>query len=376
MKILHISSVPISYPGGTEKVIWELATRQAEENEVTILQTTLYLPKLKESIISKEKVKIITCKNDLWLGGFGYSKSFKSTLNKIWDTFDIVHIHGHGRFTSTYALSFLNNKRPMIYSAQGFFHNKKHSFFKKTYNLAFGRLLKNANFCTALTELERKYLLNKFKIKPNKIMLLPGGIDLDNFGHASTKEIMRFKKKHGLIGRPTILYVGRIHESKGLQYVVEAIKDINCNLLLIGKDVGYKQTLMDKATLLGIKDKLIFAGILDDKNLKIAYRSSDIFTLFSEWEGFGIVAIEAMASKLPVIVSDRGSLPYLIKNNQNGLIVGWKNVKKLKEMINLVLNQRPLRKRLIKNGLKYSNNFDWNNINKNVEEMYGQAIKQ
>ncbi len=69
MKILHISSVPVEYSGGTEKVIWELAKRQADNNEVTILQTNLYMPDKKENIILNEGVKIIrkkTFRRQIW----------------------------------------------------------------------------------------------------------------------------------------------------------------------------------------------------------------------------------------------------------------------------------------------------------------------
>ena len=75
MKILHISSARIDYPGGTEKVLWEIARRQVKKNKVTILQTNLYEEKkdFKKNEI-RNNIKTITCKNDSFLGGFGYSK--------------------------------------------------------------------------------------------------------------------------------------------------------------------------------------------------------------------------------------------------------------------------------------------------------------
>ena len=84
MKILHVSSARVDYPGGTEKVILEISTRQALNHEVTILQTNLYEENKKfEPVENRGDIKVITCQNDFFLGGFGYSSDFKKKLRKI-----------------------------------------------------------------------------------------------------------------------------------------------------------------------------------------------------------------------------------------------------------------------------------------------------
>jgi glycosyltransferase involved in cell wall biosynthesis len=369
MKILHISSARVDYPGGTEKVIWELAKRQAAKNEVTILQTNLYQEKepfVKED--EKEDVKILTCKNDFFLGGFGFSREFKKKLVSIWSNFDIIHIHGHGRFTSNFAMKFLDKKKPFVYSAQGFFHRR--NIIKKAYDFLFGGRLKNAAICTALTEVEVNHLKNKFKISPKNIRVLSPGLDMNSLKKPSKKILDLFRKKYKL-NRKTLLYVGRIHESKGLQHVLDAIKDVDCKLLIVGKDSGYKPVLEEKARELGIQNKVIFTGALDDDDLTKAYYSSDSFVLFSEWEGFGIVVIEAMASGLSVVVSNNGSLPHLVKDGINGYIAN--SGKELKEKILLALKGN---KKIIAEGEKFAKQFDWDSLTKNLEKNYAEAIKK
>jgi len=374
MKILHISSVQIDYPGGTEKVIWELAKRQAKNHEVTILQTNLYQEKLKvvkEEV--REGVKIITCQNDFFLGGFGYSKIFVKTLKKMWKDFDVAHIHGHGRFTSNFSMKFLNKKIPFIYSGQGFFHTKKHSFFKKVYDFFFASRLKNARFCTALTDLEKTKLLG-FGIEKEKIKVIPGGIDFQKFHLKENKKKLKkylFKKE---FNKKVLLYVGRIHESKGLQTVIEAIKDMDLIFVIAGKDAGYKKILESKIKTLGIQNKIRFLGNISEEKLIKTYNAADLFVLFSDWEGFGLVVIEAMASGVPVIGSNNGALPLLIKNNYNGFIA--ENNEELKEKIKLTIKDKKLMKKLRKNSIKFAETFDWKNIVEMHVKLYMGALKE
>jgi len=287
MKILHISSARIDYLGGTEKVIWEIARRQSKKHEVTILQTNLYEEDKKfKGLEVRNKIKIITVKNDFFLGGFGYSREFKKVLKNIWREYDIIHIHGHGRFTSTYALGFLNNKKPIIYSAQGFFHNKKNSSFKKIYDFIFGGRLKNASFCTALTELEKEKLLS-FNISPKKIAIIPGGV---NFKKVESKKNLKNLRKRYLFdnqqGKKILLYVGRVHESKGIQHVITAIKDLDLMFFIVGRDSGYCETLKSLVKEKGVEKKIRFFGSVSEKELSEIYQISDVFVLYSYWEGF------------------------------------------------------------------------------------------
>jgi len=363
MKILQISSVPVTYLGGTEKVIFELSKELAKKNEVTILQTTLYEKgkkfKREEEI---HKIKIITCKNDFFLRGYGYSKEFKKTLKKIWKDYDVIHVHGHGRFTSNYVIRKLADKKPVIYTAHGFFHSSKSRRIKKVYNKIFKNNSKRVKIFTALTELEKRQYL-KLGVPEKKIVIIPNGIDLKKFKKSKKKKY--FENKY-----PTLLYVGRIHGSKGLQYVLNAIKDIKINFLIVGKDQGYRKILEIKARKNHLEGRVKFLGGVSNKELNEVYSSSDFFVLFSEWEGFGIVVLEAMGIGLPVIVSDRGSLPFLVKNEKNGYVVPFKNIKLLEEKIDYLLNNKKVAQTMGEDGEKVAKEYDWNKIIKKYEKIY------
>lgn len=369
MNILQISSVPISYPGGTEKIIWELSKELSKNNKVTILQTNLYEPKIKSGIKTKEKIKIITCKNDLFLAGYGYSTEFIIKLKKIWKNYDLIHIHGYGRFTSDYSINFLYKKVPTIFTAHGFFHSKKSGFLKEIHNSLSKYTLNKVTFCTALTKLEETEYLNR-KIKKEKIRIIPNGFDFNKFSRKIDPKIVLNFKKSKLI-KKSILYVGRIHKTKGLAYVIKAMKNINAKLLIIGRDNNYKSNLETLINQIKVKDKILFLGEQKEKDLITAYAACDCTILFSEWEGFGLTILESAAQGKPIVVSDRGALPILVKNKTIGYVVKYGNIPELEKKLNLALNNKKNKQERI----NFAKNYDWSNISKQFYKLYKEVKK-
>jgi glycosyltransferase involved in cell wall biosynthesis len=376
MKILQVTSVPITYPGGMERVILELSKKLViRGHEVTVLQTNFYDEKKdypKEVVI--DGVRIITCKNDYSLGGLGYSGEFKQELKKIWKSFDVIHIHGHGRFTSNYSLSYLKGKKPLIYTAHGFFHSGKNSFAKKLYNSLFARRLNNASFCTALTELEEEEYV-KLGVDKKKIKILPNWIDLEYYKRIPVDR-SDFLKRHGLDPKKkTLVFVGRVHESKGIHYVIDAIKDLEVNFLIVGGDSGYLEAIKDKVKETKQENKIKFYGPAVPAQLKEIYSACDFLVLFSEWEGFGLVILEAMAYGLPVVVSDKGALPLLVSDGKNGMVAKFRDVKNLREKIERIVSDKKLAQKISKNEISFVKEFDSKSVIKKYEQMYEQAKK-
>jgi glycosyltransferase involved in cell wall biosynthesis len=376
VRILNISSARIQYPGGTEKLVWELSKYMIKQgHKVTILQTDLYEKDHKwDSFERKEGVDIITCKNDRFVKGFGYSKEFKKKLKEIWKDFDVIHIFGHGRFTSDYTLKFIQNKRPLVYSACGFFHDKKNSFAKKIYDKIFRKRVPQIDFCTGLTSIEEETYRN-LGVAANKIRVIPAWIDLEKFRKRKINA-KKLREKYGIDNKKTFLYVGRIHESKGLQYVLESIRKLDANFLIVGRDTDFSLELKNKIKDYGIGDRVKLLGGLNDDDLLETYSLADAFILFSSWEGFGIVVLEAMAAGLPVIVSDRGSLPKLIKNGENGLIAKYPDVFELKKKLQLILEDKDLEEKIKKNIKVFVKNFEYSKVAKQYERLYKKLVRK
>lgn len=371
MKILQVANVPVSFHGGAERIIWELSKELSKNHEVTILQSNLYVPELKSGVTIKEGIKIITCKNDYWARGYGYSRELKKKLKEIWREFDIIHIQGYSRYTSDYALRFLKNKKPLVFTAHGFFHTKKDFFFKRLYSLILDRNMNNADYVTALTQSD---ILDYLKrgVKKEKIVTIPNGLNLKRF---DKKEDNKLKKKYSK-NKKLLLYVGRIHESKGIHYVLEAIKELDINFLIVGRDTGFKAILENKIKELNLEKRVYFINNADDKLIAKSYSIADAFVLFSEWEGFGITVIEAMAAGKPVLVSNRGALPHLVKNGKNGYVIKFKDINSLKEKIRFLLDHKKISKKMGNEGKSFSKRFGWSRVVLEYENLYKRAIKK
>jgi len=375
MKILQITSSFFPVVGGMEKVVLEISRRLVKMgHKVTVLTSDLYSDK---PFIGEENlggIKIIRFKNKYNLLGYGYCPDAMRWLKENFQNYDVIHSHGYNRFLSEFGVSFLSGKIPVVFTPHGFIHTRKNILAKKIHDLFIGRKVGKADICTALTKLDLKDYA-RLGVAREKIIEIPNGVDIGKYNKIDIKRIGLLKKKYEL-DKNTLLYVGRIHKSKGLQYVIKAIKDLDCKLFVVGPDGGFKGELVEQIKEEGVMGKVIFSGAISDEDLIAVYHASDIFVLFSEWEGFGLVVIEAMAAGKPVIVSDRGALPILIKNKENGLVVKYPNIRDLRENIQLLFKDKKLEKKIKKNGKKFVKIFEYSKITKQYEELYEKAIRE
>ena len=150
-----------------------------------------------------------------------------------------------------------------------------------------------------------------------------------------------------------VLFVGRLEKVKGIDFLLEAIAILKVKynkffkVALVG-DGPLKEKLKELFKKLKIEDQVKFLGI--QKDVGKFMRSSKIFVLQSRWEGFGLVIIEAMSNMVPVIASNVGGIPEIIKNGENGILVPPKDPEALAKAIKLLLDSPELQKRIAQNA--------------------------
>ena len=150
---------------------------------------------------------------------------------------------------------------------------------------------------------------------------------------------------------PVILFVGRLHPQKGVDYLLQAFSAINApqwHLLIVG-DGDQRTDLESMSKKLGIQAQTTFSGTVQDPTPY--YRSAEIFALPSRHEGTPNALLEAMCYGLPVVISDSSSGPLdLVRENGAGIVTASGDVDGLAKALQLLINDRELRERLGKKG--------------------------
>lgn len=220
-----------------------------------------------------------------------------------------------------------------------------------------------------------KEMFNKAsKLVPNtNIKILPGkGVDINKFKpDHSLKENKNKKIK--------ILFVGRLHQIKGLNYLIKAFSYLNqkyasSRLIIVG-DGEIKDDLIVLARKKGCLDDVEFVGEVNHDRLHKYYQKSDIFVLPSLSEGLSNVLMEAMACGLPVVTTNVGGNPELIKDKKGGFLVKPKEVNEISKAIQELIEKPKLRKDMGKFNREYVKQYDQKNILKNKLEVLEKIVE-
>ena len=167
------------------------------------------------------------------------------------------------------------------------------------------------------------------------------------------------------IGKRKILCIANYIARKGALYLIDAFARIPQNeftLHLVGradKESFYYQKILNRVKQLGIEKIVVFHDGQEQENIKYLYSTSDIFVLPSLKETFGIVLVEAMHYKLPIITTNISAMPDLVKDGENGLLVPPQNSEAIANALKTLMTEPELRKQMGERGYKISQSFDW-----------------
>lgn len=209
----------------------------------------------------------------------------------------------------------------------------------------------------------------KYSIPKCKIIIIPHGVDLTNFKNTSVK----------LHNPARLLFVGRLTSQKNVPLLIRAFKktvDNNKNIELhIVGDGEDKSKIIHSIKALKLESKVVLHGYKRGKDLFKIYSNSDIFVLPSRYESFGIVAIEAMAARLPIVASDIPGVRNVIRDNETGLLVKHTPKDFSKAIEKLLINSK-LREKLVENGFEEVKKYNWEKIVSKFEKTYRKVLNE
>jgi len=197
------------------------------------------------------------------------------------------------------------------------------------------------------------------------------------------EELHKFRKKFTDDNSKIILFVGRLVERKGVEYLIKSlpeIKTLKFHLIIAGEGWLFED-LKKLTNSLGLQDKVTFFRGPSDEELGKLHDISDVFVCPSivdskgETEGLGLVIPEAMESGLPVIATSVGGIVDIVKNEENGLLVEQKDPKSIAHAIDRIISDRELKKRIIQNSKNTVNEFLPKKIAQKYLEVFQRIIK-
>jgi len=249
---------------------------------------------------------------------------------------------------------------------------------KRAYDQLWGHsILRDASKLIATGSIEAEQYRGA-GIEPDRFEVIPNGISLSEF--EQLPERGEFRRKRGVDRTQTlILYLGRIHEIKGLALLARAFASIarhapDARLAIVGPDGGYLPKLRRLVGELDIREKVIFTGPLYGRDRLEAYVDADTYVLPSYYEIFGITVLEALACSTPVVLTDRCGIADAV-DNRAALVVPY-DEGRLTEALRRMLGDDSMVKEFRRKGRALvQQEFNWERIAERVERVYEQVSK-
>ncbi len=218
-----------------------------------------------------------------------------------------------------------------------------------------------ANTIFALSENTKRDIVNYYKIAPDKIRVASGAISTIFNKPAADKE--KVKQKYNLPNR-FILYLGAVESRKNIIGLIEAFEKTysqlpnSYSLVIVGSGAGWKnKQIYQRALASPLRDKIEFIGYVDAEDKPGLYSLSELFVYPSFYEGFGFPILEAMACGVPVITSNRSSLPEIANNA--AYLINPNRPAEIADAIVKMLTDTNLKEHFKKLGLEQVKKFNW-----------------
>lgn len=233
--------------------------------------------------------------------------------------------------------------------------------FAAWYRFLLPRLVLRVRRVIAISEFTKERLLATTKISPEKIIVIPNGVD-SRFHPRPEAEVTAAIEALGLPVRRYLLTVGSLEPRKNLRRLLAAWRQAHTSLpediwLVVAGGKGKMMVFGDTTGVEDLPPRVFLTGRVPDDLLPALYAGAAAFAYVSEYEGFGLPPLEAMASGVPVLVSNTTAFPEVVSDA--GLYANPLDVNEIAQGLIRLLTDSAIAADLRERGLKRAKQFSW-----------------
>jgi glycosyltransferase involved in cell wall biosynthesis len=269
-------------------------------------------------------------------------------------------------FFSKRATATIYDIAPVLFPS--FFPLKGRLFYQKA--LAFGA--RHLSRIAVPSQCTKDDVVTHLSADPGKVTVVSRGVD-PRFQPARDSEPMAAVKQRYRLPDRFILYVGTIEPRKNLPRLIGAYRrlreeGVRHGLVIAGGRGWLCDDVFEAAGRDGLGEHIVFTGHVDEDDLLALYQSADVFAYPSLYEGFGLPVLEAMACGVPVVCSDRGSLPEAA--GDAALLVDPTDESAMAAALARALHDDDLRREMVDRGLRRAREFTWDRVARGFLSVY------
>jgi glycogen(starch) synthase len=233
----------------------------------------------------------------------------------------------------------------------------------------------------ACSEHMRDEIAEYFGCPQDKIDIVPNGVDTTRFDQLGGQDFSRFRNRYALPFEQIVFSVGRMVYEKGLQVLLRALPLIlaqqpSVKTVIAGKG-SELESLRSLAWSLGVGEKVLFTGFIADEDRDRLFKIADCAVFPSLYEPFGIVALEAMAARCPVVVSEVGGLKDVVEHGETGITVYPDDASSLAWGIVHTLQHPEWSATRVENAYRVAREvYNWERIARMTADVYRQIIAE
>ena len=375
-----ISKIAVVVPkyglvGGAEHVVSELTERLAQRDKYEIHVFANKWQQISDRI-KFHKVPVITFPKFLTTISFAYFARKKIAKME----FDLIHAHDRIFDADIFTMHGIPHRTWIIDVRK----KKRMSLFDRCTKWVEEKMVTSGR-CQrfiAVSHLVREMFLREYPLDPQRVSVIHPGIHIKKIDKIDKERYGRnMREQFGISTTAVIiLFVSMNFDIKGLDAVMQSLAMLKLRnesekfkLLVVGKgnEKYYRRISHD----LGIKDEVVFSGVVGKETLEHIYLASDIYFMLSKFDTFGLVILEAMAASLPVVVSGTVGAKDLITQGINGFVIEDRtDIDLASKKIGMLLNSE-VRMRMGEAAYKTALNNTWEATTKKYQRIYDELLR-